>query len=116
MRLTLSLALAGWILLPAAALAQTAPGSASGGGAAACAAEIDGQSVDAMIADAGSVDELLRVTEAQIVELDRWLEDMKPALASGIRAAEMRELYQEGERVRGLNVDLRDALRCRKGG
>ncbi len=30
--------------------------------------------------------------------------------------AEMRELYSEGERVCGLDVELRDALRCRRGG
>jgi len=88
----------------------------SQGANAECAADIDGQSIDAMIEQAGGIDPLLEATNAQLVEFDKWFEQMKPALDAGIRQKEVQAVYAEGVLVRDQNAKLRDALLCRKGG
>lgn len=81
-----------------------------------CLQEIEGENIDAMISKAGGVDPLLAATNAQLAEFDKWFEQMKPALNSGIRQKEIQDLYAQGLLVRDQNLKLRDALICRQGG
>ncbi|WP_306151511.1 hypothetical protein [Roseovarius sp. MMSF_3281] len=93
----------------------SSPGSATIGGGGDCLDVVDGQSVEAMIADAGSIEHLHEVTVAQIEEYDRWLVEMEAAMNQGVREAEIKALYEQGQAARALNVDLKEALECRMG-
>ena len=78
-----------------------------------CADTVDGQSVDAMIAQGGSIDVVYQATLSQIVEIDRWIAEATEAKKSGVKVAEIQAVIDQAVVVRGLNVELQLALECR---
>ncbi len=92
----------------------TGSGSATLGGGD-CAEFVAGQSVDDMIASAGSIEHLYSLSTSQIQEYDRWLVEVEKVMNQGVKEQDIRDLYEQGIEARAMEVQLSAALECRMG-
>lgn len=74
---------------------------------------VAGESVEGMIAQAGSAEALYEMSLAQIAEYDIWLAEMEVAMQAGIAVNEMRALYDQGVTYREIERQIAAAAACR---
>lgn len=105
------------LCLPAPALAQSQPSASFDVSAQDepkdCPAMVGDQSVDDMIAEAGSLEILHKAAVDQIAEIDKWIVEAEAAKGSGIRVSDIEAAIAEAIHVRGLNHELQLAVECR---
>src|SRR5690606_13810838 len=99
-----------------AVCAQTgSPGSAtlSGSKSTDCPEIIAGQvNMPDIIEQAGSADEIYRLSQAQIAEYERWFVEMEAARGQGIREAEIEALIAQGEVGLDIEQQISEAALC----
>lgn len=78
-----------------------------------CPTMVDGQSVDDMIAQAGSLEVLHKAAVDQIAEIDKWIVEAEAAKGAGISVSDIEAAIEEATHVRGLNHELQLAVECR---
>ncbi len=105
------------LCLPAPALAQSQPSASfdvsTPEDVKDCQTMVGGQSVDDMIAEAGSMEILHKASVDQIIEIDKWIAEAEAAKGSGIRVSDIQAAIDEAIYVRGLNHEVQLAVECR---
>lgn len=98
-----------------AAYAQTAPGSAEipGSDAADCPEIVAGiVNMPDIIEQVGGAKALYDLSQAQIVEYDRWFAEMEAARKQGVRVAEIDALILQGKENYGVELAVSEAALC----